>query len=104
MCEYRVRRAEEEMQVARLCLDSEHYNDAMGRSCYAAFQAIKAILALEGKDFATHKGTLGYFNQEYIRQRGLFDKNIGRDLARLKNKRETYEYDDLVYATRSEAD
>ncbi len=43
------------MGVSKLCLESQHYKDSINRSYYAAFYAVKAVLALEEVDFKRHK-------------------------------------------------
>ena len=55
LCIYRIRNAVETLGVAVLCLESQHYKDSINRSYYAAFYAIKAVLALEEIDFKRHK-------------------------------------------------
>ena len=48
-------------------MEYKRYKDSINRCYYAAFYAIKAVLALEGKDFKRHKDAVGYFNQTYGR-------------------------------------
>ena len=62
LCIYRIRNAVETLGVAVLCLESQHYKDSINRSYYAAFYAIKAVLALEEIDFKRHKDAVAYFN------------------------------------------
>ena len=66
LCIYRIRNAVETLGVAVLCLESQHYKDSINRSYYAAFYAIKAVLALEEIDFKRHKDAVAYFNKTYI--------------------------------------
>ena len=47
LCIYRMRSAIETLGVSALCLESQHYKDSINRSYYAAFYAVKAVLALE---------------------------------------------------------
>lgn len=47
-------------------MDNKRYKDAINRCYYAAFYAIKAVLALEGTDFKRHKDAVAYFNQNYV--------------------------------------
>ena len=61
-----------------------------------AFYAVKAVLALEEKDFKRHKDAVAYFNQNYVAI-GLFDREIGKKLGRLKRKREASDYDDFMW-------
>ena len=63
---------------------------------------MKAVLALEETDFKRHKDVIAYFNQHYVAT-GVFEKELGRRLGRLKKKRETSDYDDFYVASYSEA-
>lgn len=99
---YRMNQAEETVKSATLCKDNHFFKDAINRSYYAAFYAIKAVLAIEGVDFKRHKDVVAYFNQHYVATE-IFPKESGRGLARLQRKRETSDYDDFYVASVEEA-
>lgn len=100
---YRMNTAEETLDAAQICMDGKHYKDTVNRSYYAAFYAVKAVLALEEKDFKRHKDVVAYFNQHYVAA-DIFPKEIGRKLARLQQKREKYDYDDFVIVSKEEGE
>ena len=102
LCNYRMAAARETLQVAQECFEGNHYKDAINRSYYAAFYAVKAVLALEERDSKRHKDVLAYFNQKYVAA-DVFPRDIGRKLARLQQKREKSDYDDFFIASREEA-
>lgn len=54
LCNYRMKNSEDSLTVAEDCLEKGLYRDAINRSYYAAFYAIKALLALEEVDFKRH--------------------------------------------------
>lgn len=64
---YRLSMAKERLLSAKLLLDSGHYKDSIGRSYYAIFTSARAILALDGADFAKHSGVISYFQRSYIK-------------------------------------
>lgn len=99
---YRMQNALETLDTAKLCLDNKKYKDTINRCYYAAFYAIKAVLALEEKDFKRHKDAVAYFNQNYVAA-GIFKREIGKFLGRLKRKRESSDYDDFFIASHDEA-
>ena len=66
LCIYRMRSAIETLGASALCLESQHYKDSINRSYYAAFYAVKAVLALEEVDFKRHKDAVAYFNKTYV--------------------------------------
>lgn len=99
---YRIQNAVDTLNAARVCYDSKHYKDAINRSYYAAFYAVKSVLALEEVDFKRHKDAVAYFNQKYVAG-DIFPRELGRCLGRLKQKRETSDYDDFYVASMEEA-
>ena len=98
LCIYRIRNAVETLGVAVLCLESQHYKDSINRSYYAAFYAIKAVLALEEIDFKRHKDAVAYFNKTYIAKE-IFPREMGKRLGRLKQERENSDYNDYSDAS-----
>ena len=83
-------------------MQNKLYKDVINRSYYTAFYAIKAVLALEEKDFKRHKDAVAYFNQTYVATE-IFPREIGKKLGRLKKERESSDYDDFYIASLSEA-
>ena len=68
--------AEETLATAGDWLEKKRYRDCINRSYYAAFYAIKAVLALEEKDFKRHKDAVAYFNHHYVAE-GIFSRELG---------------------------
>lgn len=101
LCKYRMQNALESLGVAEDCFKKNHYKDAINRSYYAAFYAVKAMLALEEKDFKRHKDVVAYFNKTYVAT-GILPREIGRKIARLQQKREKSDYDDFYIASKEE--
>ena len=64
--EYRLQTAKEKLHSAEILLASGQYKDSVGRSYYAMFSAIRAILALDKVDFSKHAAVIAYFQKEYI--------------------------------------
>ena len=102
LAKYRIDTARETLNVAKECLENKHYKDSINRSYYASFYAARSFLALERIDFKRHKDVIAYFNKNYVAT-GIFEKDIGRKLARLQQKREQSDYDDFFIASKEEA-
>lgn len=66
LCKYRIREAEDSLTVAKNCLKDDFYKDAINRSYYAVFYAVKAVLSLGTIDFKRHKDVIAYFNKENV--------------------------------------
>lgn len=99
---YRMQNAKETLNAASLCLEQKLYKDTINRCYYAAFYAVKAVLALEEVDFKRHKDAVAYFNRTYVATE-IFSKEIGRKLGRLKQERESSDCDDFYMASASDA-
>ena len=102
LSKYRIQESKDSLIVAENCLNDGFYKDAINRSYYSAFYAIKAILALDTVDFKRHKDVVAYFNKEYVAT-GIFQREIGRRLGILKQLREKSDYDDFYIASKEKA-
>ena len=51
LSKYRIQESKNSLKVAKHCLNESLYKDSINRSYYAAFYAIKAVLALGTIDF-----------------------------------------------------
>lgn len=63
--------AKERLEAAKLLLDNGRYKDSIGRSYYAIFTAVRALLAVNGVDFSKYTDVISYFQKEYI-ETGVF--------------------------------
>lgn len=82
------------MANAKLCMDNRFYRDAINRSYYAAFYAVRAVLAVESIDFKRHKDVMAYFNKTYVATE-IFPKELGKRLGRIQMMREDSDYSDF---------
>lgn len=103
LSKYRIQEAEDSLKVAKHCLEEDLYKDSINRSYYAAFYAVKAVLALGTVDFKRHKDVMGYFNKEFVAT-GIFQRELGRRLGTLKQLREKSDYDDFYIASKNQAE
>lgn len=82
LMQYRLSMARERLHSAEILLQDGSYKDSIGRSYYAMFTAVRALLAMDGQDFSKHAGVIAYFQKEYIKT-GKFDKNFQNISVRL---------------------
>lgn len=101
LSKYRIATAESTYRMAKLCFENQGYRDAVNRSYYAAFYALRAVLALDGVDFKRHKDVVAYFNQYYVAT-NKFEREMGKRIGRLKTMREDCDYDDFFVIGRDE--
>ncbi len=67
LMKYRLDTAKEKLESAKILLDAGKYRDSIGRSYYAIFTAVRAVLAYDKVDFSKHSGVISYFQKEYIK-------------------------------------
>ena len=99
---YRMDSAKEKLASAKLLLDAGQYRDSIGRSYYAIFTAVRAILAKDKVDFSKHAGVIAYFQKEYIKT-GIFDKQYSKYLQTAFQIRNNCDYDDFFIASKQDA-
>jgi uncharacterized protein (UPF0332 family) len=92
---YRLERAFETLEEARLLLSGGHTNTYVNRLYYACFYAVSALLLLRGKTSAKHSGIRAAFHQEFVRA-GLLSRELGQLYDRLFDNRQKADYADLV--------
>lgn len=98
---YRLDRAKQDLSDAEFNYKHRRYLNANNRAYYAIFHAIKAVLALERKDFKRHKDVLAYFNQYYVKTE-KFPKIISKKISQASKVREDSDYDDEFIPTDEE--
>ncbi len=101
LCKYRLEAAESTLRIAEVCFENKGFRDAVNRSYYAAFYALRSVLALEGVDFKRHKDVIAYFNQHYVAT-DKFERDLGKRIGRLKTMREDCDYDDFYVVDKEE--
>lgn len=102
LVKYRLENAEEKLESAKLLLDAGHYKDSIGRSYYAIFTAVRAVLAKDRVDFSKHAGVIAYFQKEYVKT-GIFDKVYSKYLQSAFQIRNNCDYDDFFIASKQDA-
>lgn len=100
---YRMKNAEEKLVSAKLLLDAGQYKDSIGRSYYAIFSAVRAVLATRNVDFSKHSGVIAYFQKEYVKT-GILDKKYSKYLQQAFQIRNSCDYDDFFIVSKKDAE
>jgi uncharacterized protein (UPF0332 family) len=98
----RLENAKEDCESAALEFGQAHYKATNNRAYYSIFHAIRAVLAIEGKDFKSHGQLLGYFNKNYIHT-GKFDMALSKIISSANGLRTVSDYNDFFIATAEES-
>lgn len=99
---YRLDSAKERLDSAKILLEAEQYKDSIGRSYYAIFTAVRAVLAKDEVDFSKHAGVISYFQREYIKT-GIFEKKFSKYLQEAFQIRNNCDYDDFYIVFKDDA-
>lgn len=103
LSKYRLENAEEKLESARILLDAGKYKDSIGRSYYAVFSAVRAVLAKDKVDFSKHAGVIAYFQREYIKTE-VFEKKYSKYLQSAFQIRNSCDYDDFFIVSKQDAE
>lgn len=103
LIKYRLEQAAERLEAAKLLLDADKYKDSIGRSYYAVFTAVRAVLAEDRVDFSKHAGVIAYFQREYIKT-GIFEKKYSKYLQNAFQIRNSCDYNDFFIVSKQEAE
>ena len=100
---YRLESAEGTLKAAKVLISSGSYKDAVNRTYYAIFSAMRSILALDGMDFKHHSGVISYFRKDYIKT-GIFDVNCSKIIDQAFRIRTQSDYSDFFLASKEDAE
>jgi uncharacterized protein (UPF0332 family) len=92
---YRLERAQESLDEARLLADAGRWNACVNRLYYSCFYAVSALLVHDGLSSSRHTGVRSLLNRHYVRT-----GKVPRELARIYNdlfeRRQEGDYADFV--------
>jgi uncharacterized protein (UPF0332 family) len=92
---YRLERAHETLQDARILANSERWNACVNRLYYACFYAVSALLIQNGLSSSKHAGVRSLFNRHYVKT-GKVPKNLARTYNDLFERRQESDYMDFI--------
>lgn len=99
---YRIATAKDKLKSAKILFDNGQYKDSIGRSYYAIFSAVRAVLAKDKVDFSKHSGVIAYFQKEYIKTE-IFDKKYSKYISVAFQVRNNCDYDDFFIVSKADA-
>ena len=92
---YRLQKARETLEDARILADARRWNPCVNRLYYACFYAVSSLLIQHGLSSSKHAGVRGLFNQHFVKT----DK-VAKEKAQIFNdlfeRRQEGDYMDFV--------
>jgi uncharacterized protein (UPF0332 family) len=95
-------RARKEIEIAGKILDLDP-NSAANRAYYAAFHAVTALFALEGKSFSKHTAVRAAVHNELVKT-GRWPVELGSSYNDLMSARHVGDYGGPMHVSREEAE
>lgn len=102
LMKYRLEMAEERLHSSKVLLEASSYKDSIGRSYYAMFTAVRALLAMEGQDFSKHAGVIAYFQKEFVKT-GKVDRKYSKYISQAFQIRNNTDYADFFIVSAQDA-
>ena len=103
LSKYRYQTSVDNLDTAKINMREEKYKQAVNRSYYAIFHAIRAITALDGFDSRKHSGIISYFNREYVKKE-IFPKRDSKIIDMAFKTRENADYQDFYVISKSDTE
>lgn len=92
---YRITRADEALDDARILANAGRWNACVNRLYYACFYAVSALLVRDGLSSSKHAGVRSLFNKQYVKP-GKIPKDLARIYNDLFERRQESDYIDFV--------
>jgi uncharacterized protein (UPF0332 family) len=92
---YRLQRARETLEDARILANARRWNPCVNRLYYACFYAVSALLIQDGLSSSKHAGVRGLFNQHFVKT-GKVTKEKARIFNDLFERRQEGDYVDFA--------
>ena len=97
LAKYRIERALQTLDEAKLLFDSGYINTYINRLYYACFYAVSALLIAQEKSTSKHGQLRAMLHKDYIKT-GLLSKDSGKHFDLLFQSRQTGDYvDNIVF-------
>ena len=92
---YRIVRANETLEDARILANNERWNACVSRLYYACFYAVSALLMCDGLSSSKHTGIRSLFNKQYVKT-GKVPKDLAGIYNDLFERRQEGDYIDFI--------
>ena len=103
LSDYRLEKGKRNLELAKALLEEEMYGFALNRAYYGAFDAMRAVNALDGFDSSKHSGVISHFNQAHVKT-GDFDESVSKIIKNASRLRERSDYEDFYEPEKEETE
>ena len=103
LAKYRLEKALNCLEAAKLMFNNQYYSDSANRSYYAIFHSARAVMALDGEDRKRHSGVIAYFQEHYVRTK-IFDKEFSKIIQDAFEIRQDSDYEDFFVVSHNDVE
>ena len=101
LSDYRLEKSKQDLETAKINFEHNMLTQSINRSYYAAFHALRALLAYDCFDSKKHSSILGYFNKNYIANEKI-EQEYYRIIASAFDIRTKSDYQDFYIVGKDE--
>ena len=103
LVKYKIDRAEETIEEARILIDNNKLFSAVNRIYYANFYILSALALKHGFSTSKHKQLIGWFNKTFVKP-GIAEGKFSSILLRSFENRSEGDYGDFVKFNKEEVE
>ncbi|MCD4790784.1 MAG: HEPN domain-containing protein [Bacteroidales bacterium] len=96
LIKYRLDRAFETFEEAKILAEKEHWNAVANRLYYSCFYATNSLFIKKNIITKTHTGTKNQFHLHFIKTKRI-DENLGFLYSKLFDLRQSGDYEDFIF-------
>ena len=100
---YRLERAKEDLDAAKLLFEQGSYRIANNRAYYAIFHSLRSVLVFDNYDSKKHSGIISEFRRRYIKEE-IFPVELSQMIGEAFMIRNASDYDDMFIASKSDTE
>jgi len=94
LIKYRLERAKETLEDAKILFNNKRYNSCVNRIYYAMFYSVLALLRTKNLIAAKHSGVKSLFHKEFVKK-GKIPVKMGKFYNKMFIKRSESDYEDF---------
>ena len=103
LIKYRLNRASESLEEAKISIENERYLLAANRIYYASFYAVSALAIKQGFKTSRHTQLLSWFNKNFVKN-GIVERRLGKFYLDAFEMRQESDYEDFVVIDKTSID
>jgi uncharacterized protein (UPF0332 family) len=100
---YRLNRASETLEEAKIAIENKRYLLAANRIYYASFYAVSALAIKHEFKTSKHTQLLSWFNKNFVKN-GIVEKRLGKFYLDAFEMRQESDYEDFVVIDKTSID